>query len=314
MASIYGRDLLGTMHERIGEPARPGAPEDRQPDGVWGRFFGFDGDHDGGGDTAASPSFDYRFAGVQVGVDVYRNETDAGDHDRGGLYFAYGHAKADVDHRVGTRTIDGGDTSFDAWSLGGYWTRMGREGWYVDGVFQLTWYDAEMSSNRGLLPGSTDGWGLALSGEGGYPFDLGDGWGVEPQVQLVYQTFGINSFDDSIVSVRYSDADSLAGRVGARVFRTWDAARPGEETRPSTLWARFNLWKELSSNATTSFSTADGWLDLTSEADDSWWEFEVGSDFTFGDRWSIYGTIDYSASFDGDSDAVDGGIGIKYRW
>ena len=65
-----------------------------------------------------------------------------------------------------------------------------------------------------MLPrGKTQGFGFAASLEGGYPFH--DGWLLEPQAQLVYQTINIDDFNDGVADVRYSNTDSLAGRIGA---------------------------------------------------------------------------------------------------
>ena len=80
-----------------------------------------------------------------------------------------------------------------------------------------------------------------------------DGWIVEPQAQLVYQTF---SFDDDLAAeVSYSDTDSLAGPVGARLARSWEAGTVADP-QPTTLWARANLWREFPENATTTFSAS----------------------------------------------------------
>ena len=131
-------------------------------------------------------------------------------------------------------------------SVGGYWTHFGPSDWYLDGVLQATWYDVTMTGRRGLRDGETDGWGLAASLEGGYPFDLGDGWLIEPQAQLIYQAIDLADFNDGAADVRYSDEDSLAGRIGARLARNWDleAAQgdgPGTGRLPRCARPRFWL-------------------------------------------------------------------------
>ena len=45
----------------------------------------------------------------------------------------------------------------------GYWMHFGPSDWCIDGVLQGTLYQANMSGNRGLLEGKTDGWGVAAS-------------------------------------------------------------------------------------------------------------------------------------------------------
>ena len=241
-------------------------------------------------------------------------ERDAGQRDRAGAYAAFGRADADVTHSQSDgSSIIAGDTSFDAVSLGGYWTRTGPEGWYVDGVLQLTWYDVKMSSHRGVGNGNTDGWGLAASVEGGYPYALRDGWVVEPQGQLVYQTFDFDDFDDAAAKVSYSDTDSLAGRLGARLARSWEQ---GTETapRPAAAWARVNVWQEFLANPTTTFSAFGGSVPFTGSLDDTWAEIEVGADMKATEAWSFYGDLSYQVTFDGEADSFGAEVGAKWRW
>ena len=216
MAAIYGRHLIGTFDERVGRDAQPlpkATPTPmRLPDGAWGRLIGFSGHHEGDplGIYGGGPEFDYTFGAVQVGLDLYRMEHANGHLDNAGVYLAVGRGESDVEHNLLGLTFKGGEDSFDAISLGGYWTHFGPEGWYLDGVVQATWYDMDMTARRGLQDGQTDAWGLAASLEGGYPFDFGDGWQFEPQAQLVYQALEVSDFNDGAADVRFSDEDLLA--------------------------------------------------------------------------------------------------------
>ena len=232
-AAIYGRDVLGTLHERMGGDAQmlgtgiDGSYEG-SPDGVWSRLIGHWGHRDGHplGIYGGGPEFDYAFGAAQLGFDLYRREGQDGSRENAGIYAAFGHGELDVTHNLLGRTFKGGEDEFDAGSIGGYWTHFGPGDWYVDGVVQATWYDASMTGARGLRDGKTDGWGLAASLEGGYPVDLGAGWLIEPQAQLVYQTFGFADFNDGAADVRYSDL-RFARRPHRRPARPQLGARPG---------------------------------------------------------------------------------------
>ncbi len=225
-AAVYGRQIIDTLHERMGGDAQRLGPGDNgtdAPDGIWSRVIGLWGQRDGPGVSVGGPSFDYDFYAFQFGADLYRAEDpNNGSRDNAGLYAALGHGKVDVEHNLFGFTFDGGEDEFKAYSVGGYWTHFGKNDWYLDSVLQATWYDATMSGQRGLREAETDGWGLAASIEGGYPFDLGNGWLIEPQAQLVYQFLDLNDFNDGAADVRYSDQDSLAGRIGARLARSWN--------------------------------------------------------------------------------------------
>ena len=238
-AVIYGRTLIETLHERMGgdaellKPAHAGTP-----DGGWGRLIGLWGHRDGdpiGIYGSEGPSFDYDFGALQAGLDLYRSDLSNGARDNAGLYLAVGHGKVDVEHNLLGRTFSAGTDKFNAYSVGGYWTRFGERNWYLDGVVQGTWYDIDMSGQRGLRDGETDAFGFGASLEGGYPFELGAAWKLEPQAQLVYQGLNISDFNDGAANVRYSDTDSLAGRVGAISLAagSWQVPGQSEWTAPS---------------------------------------------------------------------------------
>jgi len=261
-ASIYGREILGTYHERMGALPWPESTlVGNRPQGIWTRLIGWDGSYEGHEDgvLGGSPPFDNSFYALQLGADLWRNDESEDMRDRAGIYGALGHADGSVEHDFGDETVDAGDTTFDAFSLGGYFTRTGPTDWYVDAVLQFTWYNIEMTSSRGLGSVDTDALGMAASIEGGYPYPIGDdGWAVEPQAQLVYQTLDIDDFEDIAAEVKYEDTDSLAGRIGARAFREWADTGADDEPQPRSVWGRVNLWRDLTGEPTTTFSAAGG--------------------------------------------------------
>ena len=161
MAAIYGRHLIDTLHERVGEEEQLRGRTDLGKDGymgngAWGRLIGHYGHRDGdprGIYGLSGPEFDYRFGALQTGLDVYRKENDNGTIDHAGLYFAFGHGEVDVQHNLLGRQFKGGTDSFDAGTIGGYWTRFWENNAYLDGVVQGTWYDVTTQSQRRALFG-----------------------------------------------------------------------------------------------------------------------------------------------------------------
>jgi outer membrane autotransporter protein len=212
---LYGRTLLDTLHERVGEEEHLRGRRDviSQPfdNGGWARVIGLVGERDGdpAGIFGSGPKFDYDFAIFQGGHDLYRVERPDGSRDHAGFYVAAGMGGADVTHFTG---LTAGTDKFDAESLGGYWTHFGPSGWYLDGILQGTWYDIKADGGLGTV--KTGGTGFASSLEGGYPFQLGRDWVIEPQAQVVYQTVGLDDTADSAAAVHFHDVDSLAARVG----------------------------------------------------------------------------------------------------
>ncbi len=344
MGLIYGRTLNDSLHERMGEQrpleAAPVTEERtiwcknpeknfrcttvvRLPDDVvaanrsyasagWARIIGTHGNHDGGpwGIYRNGPNFDYDIYGLQAGLDLYRGDNADGSRDRAGVYAAVGRIQGDVRHFNG---INAGTNTIDGYSLGAYWTHFGASGWYLDGVAQGTWFDAEADSKRLLPKLKRESFGFAASLEGGYPIVLGNGWTIEPQAQLVYQTLVNGSADDRAALVRFSDVESLAGRLGARLAKGW-ALEDGTHPRMMTAWLKASLWNEFLGNPKTSFSSATGMIPFHSDLGGAWAEVRAGVDTQVARNTALYASAGYSIALDGRSHAYDGRLGIKVTW
>jgi outer membrane autotransporter protein len=312
MALLYGRNLLDTLHERMGEE------EDERfranPDGAkvgWGRVIGVNGVQHGDSlgvlRGSGGPHFDYTFLGLQAGMDVYRHDRPDGSRDQAGAYFAIGGDQGQVSHFDGKL----GDSNFAAYSLGGYWTHFGPSGWYIDAVLQGTFYDINSSANRGLPTFKTAGQGAAASLEGGYPFKLSGGYFIEPQAQLVFQDIHINDANDVAAQVRFADINSLAGRIGARLGRTWAI---DDSPRTITAWIRPNLWNEFQGNPTTSFSSATGFVPFHADLGGLWGEINAGVSGQLTSTTTLYANGSYQSRFDGGGFAYTGKVGLRVNW
>ena len=158
---------------------------------------------------------------------------------------------------------------------------------------------------------------LPASLEGGYPFDLGNDWLLEPQAQLVYQALSVDDFNDGAADVRYSATDLLAGRIGLRLARDWDveeASGTGAKPRQFTLWGRADLWHEFLGDPTTEFSSATGFIPFTADLGETWGKVGVGAAMQVTDASTFYGNVNYAASFEGNADAWEAKVGYKVQW
>ncbi len=346
MELIYGRTLLDSLHERVGElrpleaapvteertiwcknpeknfrcttivqlPASATVPGRSFVSSGWARIIGWHGEHQSGpyGILRNGPSFDYDLYAFQAGLDLYRSYNADGSRDHAGIYGAVGRIEGDVRHFNGIRA---GRNTIDATSLGAYWTHFGASGWYLDGVVQGTWYDAKADSRRGFEL-NRDAFGFAASLEGGYPIALGQGWIIEPQAQIVYQTISSGKASDGVALVRYSDADSFAGRIGARLARSWtlEDAASGGRPRMLTAWLKASLWNEFLGNPKTSFSSATGFIPFRSDLGGSWAELKAGVDAQVARNVALYASAGYSVGLNGRAHAYDGRLGVKVNW
>lgn len=315
LALQYGRTVLDTLHERVGEEedirGRTDLHETWPRTGGWARVFGKHGKQDGDSDSISGdgPEYSYDFWGLQAGQDVYRHEDEEGARDHAGFDLAFGQSEGDVSH---TETGKG-DSDFTAFSLGAYWTHFGPSGWYLDGVGQATWYDVDSSAHRGLQALETDGLGLAASLEGGYPVRFGNGFFIEPQAQAIYQHIDLDQASDGAATIRFEDVESFVGRVGARLGRSWIV---DEEGSPQlvTVWLRPNLWHEFLGDSRTEFSSADGFVAFRSDIGGTSAEINVGISDRINESVSIYANASYEAGLDDSSYAYDGKLGVRLNW
>ena len=315
LALLYGRSILDTLHQRVGEQEHLRDKMDlattAYANGAWGRVIAQHGNREGHpvGIYGAGPKYDYDFAAIQAGQDVYRWQQASGARTHAGLYAALGMGHGDLTHFNG---MAAGRDVLTAYSLGGYTTYFGPAGWYLDGVVQATLYDMRANSAR-LAAMETDGWGFAASLEGGYPFKLSGGWIIEPQAQVVYQTIGLDDTSDRAASVKFSDIDSLAARIGVRFANTW---KMGAASQPSlvTTWFRPNLWQEFLGDPTTAFSSATGLIPFRAHLGGEWLELNGGITAQIDRTTSLFANASYQLGLDGRSDAWDGKIGLRVNW
>jgi len=230
------------------------------------------------------------------------------------VYFAIGRSEGDVEHKLPTLRIPAGHNEFDGYTVGGYWTHFGPGGWYLDSVLQGTWYDVSTKSRRLPETTTTDGYGLATSLEGGFPFHLGAGVVLEPQAQLVYQRLDIANAQDIAAPVRFRNDDFLSGRVGARLAKTWALDDNVPQPRLITAWLRANLWHEFLGDPKTEVFSPDGFVPFRAALRGTWAELGAGISGQITRYASLYANANYQTSFDGDRHAYEGKIGLRFNW
>ncbi|MBV4522074.1 autotransporter outer membrane beta-barrel domain-containing protein [Pseudomonas sp. SWRI74] len=316
LALVYGRTMVDTLHERVGEerlnPGEPLPTQDQTTNGPsmgWGRVIYRSGKQDGDRKNALgdTPQYNYDLTAFQVGTDLYRKVRTDGSHEQAGVSLSAGTIDAGVSHYTGSAA---GEDTLRAYGIGAYWTHFGPSGWYLDGVLQLNHFDIEAKPN-GLSKLETKGWGYTASLENGYPYEVDKNWYVEPQLQAIYSYVDLDSSDDVGANVRFKDVESLVGRLGVRVARDWDTEGTDKTARRTNGWIRPSIWHEFKGQPKTEFSSQSGYVPFESDIQGTWGEVNLGVDYQANQRTTFTVSAGYRQGFDGDSHGYDAMVGFK---
>lgn len=301
VAEHLAMTTLGTFHERRGEQSLLSNTE-LSP--VWGRIFGQDSKMAYSG--TVSPSFDGTLFGLQAGFDLFGRETASGQTDRAGLFVAYASMNGDVrGQALGWDNLSVGSMDINGTSVGGYWTRIGQGGWYLDGVLMATFFGGDATSSRGIGI-DVGGTGVTASLEGGYPIALGQGWTLEPQAQLVWQQLSLDDASDRFASVSFDTDGNVTGRLGARL--QGETTINGMALQP---YLKANIWHDFGGTSHVNFDTTD----ISTEGRSTSFEFGGGVIAKVTDKVSIFATGDYTTNLGGDERRIlEGNLGFSVKW
>ncbi|MBI1622385.1 autotransporter outer membrane beta-barrel domain-containing protein [Aquamicrobium zhengzhouense] len=207
---------------------------------------------------------------------------------------------------LGVHDLQVGKVELAGPAIGAYWTHYSPSGGYLDGVVQWNWMKAYAHSDFGTRM-STRGTGFTASLEAGQPFVIADGWQLEPQAQIIYQTVSFRDSYDAFTTLAWDEDDAVTGRLGMRLQYT---SKDGE-----TVWQPYvkaNLWHSFSGTDHTILgpTTLDTRFGGTS--------LELGAGLTarLTDTFSLYGHVDHrwSISGGGRGSATGGAVGLRVNW
>jgi outer membrane autotransporter protein len=165
----------------------------------------------------------------------------------------------------------------------------------------------------GRLPEvDTNGFGLGTSLEGGYPFQLGNGAVLEPQAQLSYQTIDLNDTSDIAAQIRFTDVQSLVGRLGLRLSTRSDLDTGSDgNVRQALTWMRVSLLNEFLGQPETQFSAQNGFVPFQSDISGLSFKIDAGLDADVAEGVSVYGDVAFQQQFQHNDHAFGGEVGLK---
>lgn len=298
-----GLAQLGTFHDRQGDAQLLADGEGRQAS--WGRVFGESTRQRLRGD--ANPQFDGSVSGLQLGHDFLATTDGAGGRHRVGVLGGYTRASGHASGVAGGATNEAaGRLTVEGYSLGAYWTRIARSGWYSDAVLLATRYKADARSTLGR-GGRPHGTSVTASLEAGYPLALSDTVTLQPQVQLIWQRSSLDDFDDGLARVRFERDNAVTGRLGARLEGRFEAG--GGVWKP---YLKLNLWHTFSGSNAIYFGPSDRVANRRNAS-----ALEVGGGIVgqVNKTLSVYGGLAYTSAIGiTEQTGVQGQLGLRMRW
>ena len=290
---------LGTFHERRGDQSLL----DTAP-AAWGRVFGeHDKEQYQGG---VRPDFSGTFAGFQAGLDVWRFDTFDSVRNLAGFSVGQARATGDVSGFVlGVEGAHAGTMDLGATSIGGYWTMIGSQGWYVDTVVQGDFIEGTPHSDRDI-GASISGTNFLASVEAGLPIALGAGIALEPQAQFIYQHLGLNGTQDALSSIGFAPSDVVNGRIGMRLKGTF-----GSGGAVWTPYLKSDLWWGTAGTDDVAFAT-----NVLSTFRNAGPAVEVGGGVSgqLTRYVSVYGEASYRTAIDNSLTIYKSNLGLRVTW
>lgn len=291
---------------RVVEDVIPASTE-IQGSGVWGRIVGVDGEFQGDDDLR---EIDETAFMAQVGVDWAFGQSDNSSYI-GSVSVHY------IDSETGVSTTDFGDVAdidSEGWGVSGGVTWYNDNGAYVDGVLSATWYETDIGGDvLGELASDNEAFAWAASIEGGMRYQASPNYYWVPQAQLIYTNVDVDEFTDPFGAVvDEADSDSLVGRLGvAFEYLSTKPNDAGDMTHAQAYGIVNLLYEFLGAPG----ASASG-IDLDEDIDDFWGEFGAGFTYGFNRQWAIYGEASYKTALEnfGDSQAIQGSLGVRYNW
>lgn len=301
-AAIVVRQGLGTFHQRQGDQqllegqgALPAA---------WGQAYGGALRQQWSG--TVSPSLDGDLYGFKVGQDVYAHVSDSGARQHAGVYLSQSRLTAGVKgFALAQENRSVGDLRLDGKSAGAYWSWVGAQGGYLDGVLQYTRLDGRARSDRGdKLDLDGDAWAASL--EAGVPVTLSSHWAIEPQAQVIAQKTKFDTANDRVSRIDHDAQVELTGRIGLRLEGRFQP----NGARLLQPYAQVNLWHGDGGRDALVFDKTDK---VKTDYRYTALQAEAGVAAQLNTSLSVHGGIQYTTHLDSREQEASG-VNLGVRW
>lgn len=190
----------------------------------------------------------------------------------------------------GNSTFRTGSAENNHTGVGVYGSYLKDDGSFIDLVAKYARIDSDFNANGGVGSGEYNTNGYSISAEYGKRFEQGNGFWIEPQVELTYGTVGaVDYTTGNGAKVRQEGMDSLVGRVGFSI---------GKDIKAGNIYARASYLYDFDGETEVTMSHS-GISDVyEQDLGGGWFEVGLGANINLSDATHLY--FDVEKTYGGD--------------
>lgn len=205
----------------------------------------------------------------------------------------------------GNSTFRTGSAENNHTGVGVYGSYLKDDGSFIDLVAKYARIDSDFNANGGVGSGDYNTNGYSVSAEYGKRFEQGNGFWIEPQVELTYGIVGaVDYTTGNGAKVRQEGMDSLVGRVGFSL---------GKDIKAGNIYARASYLYDFDGETEVTMSHR-GISDVyEQDLGGGWFEVGVGTNINLSDATHLY--FDVEKTYGGDvATPWQWSAGIRYSF
>ena len=190
----------------------------------------------------------------------------------------------------GNSTFRTGSAENNHTGVGVYGSYLKDDGSFIDLVAKYARIDSDFNASGGVGSGDYNTNGYSISAEYGKRFEQGNGFWIEPQVELTYGTVGaVDYTTGNGAKVRQEGMDSLVGRVGFSL---------GKDIKAGNIYARASYLYDFDGETEVTMSHS-GISDVyEQDLGGGWFEVGLGANINLSDATHLY--FDVEKTYGGD--------------
>lgn len=203
----------------------------------------------------------------------------------------------------GNSTFRTGSAENNHTGVGVYGSYLKDDGSFIDLVAKYARIDSDFNASGGVGSGDYNTNGYSISAEYGKRFEQGNGFWIEPQVELTYGTVGAADYTTSNgAKVRQEGMDSLVGRVGFSI---------GKDIKGGNIYARASYLYDFDGETEVTMSHS-GISDVyEQDLGGGWFEVGLGANINLSAATHLY--FDVEKTYGGDV-ATPWQLSAGMRW